>query len=281
MVLKEDDFACFVANFDDKATNIRRIAATLDLGIGSFVMVDDNPVERAWLRRELPELLVPELPDEPAGYVRALDELNPFAVLRLTAEDATRARSYRARAAVAEMRSNAANLDSFLASLEPVAVVEPVYAATLDRIAQIVAKTNQFKLNPTVYGTEEIRARAGDVIALRLKDRLQDYGIVAVAVSRLEGADLRIENWVMSCRVFSRRLEHVMRELLAERARAAGAAGLRARYEETPRNGLMKEVLTGLGFVPGPGDWVAPASVAVPPHHMRIEGVEAWRRGAA
>jgi FkbH-like protein len=276
MVLREDDIACFVANFEDKATNLRRIAQTLNLGLDSIVFVDDNPVERAWVARELPEVLVVGLPDDPAGFCRAIEGANAFPLLRVTAEDIARNASYRARSRTIEMREFAGDIDSFLQSLEPVAHVEPVSPASLDRIVQLVAKTNQFKLNPVLFTGEQIAANADGVLAIRFKDKLQDYGITAIAIAELKGEELIVRNWVMSCRVFSRRLEHATLELLRRKADSWGASCISLDYQPSSKNGLVKGVLNDLGFkAQGDGSrYVAPVRASVPPtrHHIEIFG---------
>ena len=273
MVLSLDDIACFVANFEDKAGNIRHIAKTLNLGLEAMVLVDDHPVERAWVRSQLPDVQVIELPADPAGYVRALDDCGAFPIARLTAEDFGRTRSYRLQATLAQSETGAADMDGFLASLEPRAVIEPVTPASLDRIVQIIAKTNQFKLNPQAFSAADIGKRAPDVLAIRMMDKLQDYGIVAVAVTHAEDRRLHIDNWVMSCRVFSRRLEYATRQLLARRAAERGLEGMSLSYQPSSKNGLIADLLPRLGFVKnGTDEWIAPVDppASVPAHHITI-----------
>nr|ABZ09808.1 hypothetical protein ALOHA_HF4000APKG8K5ctg1g21 [uncultured marine microorganism HF4000_APKG8K5] len=277
MVLGESDIACFIANFEDKASNLLAIARELNVGLDSLVLADDSPVERAWVREQLPEVLVVDLPEEPAGFPRTLDAAKAFPVGRLTQEDLERAASYQARAQTRAAMSRAGDLEAFLAGLEPQATIEPVGPGSVDRIVQLIAKTNQFKLNPKVFSADEISKRAEHVIALHLRDRLQDYGIVAVAVLEPGDEALAIENWVMSCRLFSRRLEHVMRHLISERARELGAQHLRLVYRESDRNGLLADLLPELGFAPseesGQEDiWVATSQIpdGMPEHYMKI-----------
>jgi FkbH-like protein len=249
MALKEDDIACFVANFHDKAANLRHIARTLNLGLDSFVFVDDNPAERELIRAELPEVLVVELPEDPSGYVDALEAAKAFPLRALTAEDLGRVASYRAMSTLADAAAvPGTDMEQFLIGLEPQAHVEKVNAGTLDRIVQLIRKTNQFKLNSSTFQEADILANAPDVLALRLTDRLQDYGIVAVAVTGRVRGVLAIQNWVMSCRVFGRRLENVMLELLRSRAAELGCATLQAEYVPSAKNVILPEILTGLGF---------------------------------
>lgn len=279
MILKEMDVACFIANFEDKPANIRRIAEELNIGLEAFVFVDDNPVERALMRRELPQVLTVEMPENPAQYAETLAACRAFPLARLTDSDLQRATSYASRAATQQAMSAASDMDGFLASLEAQVIVEPVGPASVDRIVQLLAKTNQFKLNPTSFTNEALAARPNDVLALRLVDRLQDYGIVAVAVLApnvdSSGA-LNVENWVMSCRVFARRLEFVMFEEILHRARQVRAKTVRLKYIPSDRNGLIADLLLKLGFVAldQHGTFGAPVSqegeTHMPFHHMEI-----------
>jgi FkbH-like protein len=274
MILREDDFACFIANFEDKATNLRRIAQTLNVGLDALVFVDDNPVERAWVLRELPEVAVVNLPEDPTLYCAAIERAQLFPLQRVTEEDLGRNRSYKARAVVAQAQASGDNVTEFLQSLEPVVTLEPVNATSLERIVQLIAKTNQFKLNPRTFTSEELIGLGAGVFAIRFRDRLQNYGIVAVVVTNIEKDELIILNWVMSCRVFCRRLEHATLELLQTCARASGLLSLRAYFRDSPKNGVTRSTLTELGFQPDlAGDFTLFVSqdTAISPHFMRIE----------
>jgi len=274
MVLNLEDIAEFRANFEDKATNIKAIARTLNLGLDAFVFVDDSPVECALVRETLPEVWTIELTGDPSGFPDLLERAAPFPVGRLTTEDLGRTASYKALETVQKGMESATDIDSFLRDLTPEVVLETVRDDTVERISQLIGKTNQFKLNGSTFSPVELRERAEDVLALRLKDRLQDYGIVAVAVLENNQDDdaLIIRNWVMSCRVFSRRLEYLTRELITEKATAASLTRIRLQYIESGRNGLVSPLLTQLGFEPGAEeDWYeAPldAPSTLPPHFM-------------
>ena len=248
MVLRPNDIAAYVINFDDKATNIRSLASTLNLGLDSFVFVDDNPVERAWVHEQLPEVAVVDLPENPALYADALDRANLFPLAALTREDMTRTQSYRAVAIARDSGLAALDIDAFLSELQPVATLENVGRGSIDRIAQLIGKTNQFKLNPTLFDMTYISENPESVTALRLSDRLQDYGIVSVAVTEPRDGKLEILNWVMSCRVFSRRLEHVMAQILWKKAKLLGLAGLSLTFVASGRNGIVPEALESVGF---------------------------------
>jgi FkbH-like protein len=257
MILRESDVACFVANFDDKATNLRTIARTLNVGLDSLVFVDDNPVERAWVRRELPEVAVIDLPQDAALYVSAIERAQLFPVHRITAEDLGRNQSYQSRAVVVQAQSAAGDVAQFLQSLDPVVIREEIGPGSLERIVQLIAKTNQFKLSPRTFTADEIIAFGDGVFAIRFRDRIQDYGIVAVAVTSVERNELRIHNWVMSCRVFCRELEHATLKLLEAYARAKGVGTFRAPFKASAKNAVARDVLTTLGFaIDDAGDFV-------------------------
>ena len=248
MILREDDIACFVANFDDKASNIRRIARTLNVGLDALVFVDDNPVERELVASELPEVLVVDLDEDPALYAMSVEAAKAFPLAALTSEDLDRAKSYHAVAQLAAAAETGTDLGSFLQGLEPSLTVEAV-PMSVARIAQLVAKTNQFKLNPRLFTEAEILDVREGVLALRLQDRLQDYGIVAVVVTRQDGSCFLIENWVMSCRVFSRRLEYATIELIVARAKAMNLDKVMLQYVPSAKNIIIPGLLRSLGFV--------------------------------
>jgi FkbH-like protein len=273
MILKEEDISCFVANFNDKAANLRHIARSLNVGLDSLVFVDDNPVERSLIRRELPEVLVVEMPDDPAYYVRALEGSKAFPLRALTREDLGRVASYRAMAAVQQASADSGtDMEQFLIGLEPVVHVEKVDQTTVDRIVQLIRKTNQFKLNLTVFQEADVLEFAPDVLALKLVDRLQDYGIVAIAVTQPVGETLHIRNWVMSCRVFGRRLEDAMLELLVGNARARGCTTIETTHTPTEKNVIIPDILLRLGFKTQEKSGVYRRGVdeSIESHHMTI-----------
>jgi FkbH-like protein len=273
MILREEDIACFIANFDDKATNLRTIAQTLNVGLDSLVFADDNPVERAWVSQQLPEVMVVDMPEDPSGYCAAVELAKAFPMFRLTKEDLTRTESYRLLAETKSAAGNATDIEGFLRDLAPILTIERVEAGTLDRMVQLVGKTNQFKLNPSTFSHDEMRAAAPGVLALRLSDRLQDYGIVTVAVAEMEGSSLIVRNWVMSCRVFGRRLEHAMRRCLADLAQSLGAREIALHYVASAKNTLVPAALNAIGFVDH-GDGLFQATVTPPTdlaaHYMDV-----------
>ncbi|WP_053078734.1 HAD-IIIC family phosphatase [Methylobacterium tarhaniae] len=258
MLLRLSDIAAFVANWDDKATNLRRIAAELRLGLDALVFVDDNPFERALVREHLPMVAVPEVPDEPALVARCLADAGYFEAVTLTDEDRGRARAYaqdRERRALGKT-----DLAGTLAGLGMRLAWRRFDAVGLPRIVQLVNKTNQFNLTTRRLREAEAAALIDDpdavALQLRLTDRLGDNGVIAVAIGRLVDGDLVVETWLMSCRVLGRRVEEGTLAVLAAEAARRGARRLVGLYRPSGRNAMVADLYPRLGFAAeGEGRW--------------------------
>jgi len=248
MVLNREHIASFVANFKDKPSNLRQISKELNLSLDSFVFVDDSPVERELMKLELPEVLTIEMPLNPAFYVQTIERCRVFPMANLTADDLNRSNSYKLKSQVNQVFETATDMESFLRELQATASIECFDESTKDRVVQLIAKTNQFKLNPNQFTPKELEAENRDVLCIRFKDRLQDYGIVVVAVLSIVKDKLIIENWVMSCRVFSRRLEYLAFELIVQHAVEHGVDKIDLTYIPSTKNSLVYDLLQILGF---------------------------------
>lgn len=253
MLLKLDHIAVFQANWNDKATNIEAIAAELSLGLDAMVFLDDNPVERGLVRRLLPQVAVPELPEEPAFYARTLAAAGYFEAVAFAAEDLKRAGFYQDNARRADLQKQVGGVDAYLASLDMTITFQPFDATGRARIVQLINKSNQYNLTTRRYTDPEVTAVEGDpqvfTLQVRLADTFGDNGMISVVICRpAEDASWEIDTWLMSCRVLGRRVEHmVLREIL-EQARAAGIRTLRGAYIPTERNKLVVEHYAKLGF---------------------------------
>lgn len=252
MLLRLEDIAVFQANWNDKATNLRAIADSLSIGTDSLVFFDDNPAERALVRAELPDVAVPELPDDPADYPAILLAAGYFETLGFTAEDRERAGQYRANAERAELASSCVDMDAYLRSLDMTIRFAPFDAIGRPRIAQLTNRSNQFNLTTRRYDEAAIAAleSRGDAFTLqvRLSDRFGDNGMIGVVVCILEGTDWVIDTWLMSCRVLNRRVEEAVLDVLATSGRDRGVAGLVGLYVPTDRNGMVRDHYSRLGF---------------------------------
>ncbi|MDQ1287071.1 MAG: hypothetical protein QG622_636 [Actinomycetota bacterium] len=262
MRLALDDIALLSAGWDDKATQLRRIAATLGLGLDALVFVDDNPAEREVIRQLVPEVDLVDIPTDPAGYVRALAEYPFFEPAALTSEDASRTDMYRARARTAELADEASSLDDFLTSLDMVAIPAPADEVTLPRIAALIGKTNQFNLTGRRRGPSEVEALAADpawsVLSVRLRDCFSDHGLVGVLLAHADGGVLTIDTWLLSCRVIGRTLEDEMLLLAAGEARRAGCSTIRGSYVPSGKNALVSGLYPRLGFTQDESGALAP-----------------------
>ncbi len=257
MALKRSDIAAFVANWEDKAGNLRRIASMLDIGLDSLVFVDDNPAERDIVRRELPEVAVPELPDDVADYPARVAAAGYFEAVSFTSDDATRGRNYALNAERKAAMSQATDMDGYLRGLQMVLTATPIGAAELARSTQLINKTNQFNLTTRRYSEAEVERIASDPAAvaraIRLTDKFGDNGLISVVLARPDAAiasdELLIDSWLMSCRVLGRQVEDAVLDVLATAAIAAGYHALIGEYRPTERNGMVAEHYPRLGFV--------------------------------
>jgi FkbH-like protein len=257
MRLKEDDFVIFVANWQPKSENLREIARRLNVGLDSFVFVDDNPVERAEVARALPEVAVVELGREPAEFVAALHRGRYFETLALSAEDRARHESYKGNLQREELQAGAASLDDFLRQLGMHVHRGAFAPAVFDRVIQLFGKTNQFNLTTRRPSAEAVRAVMADGACwtqhFRVTDRYGDNGLIGLAVARPAGADeWEIDSFLMSCRVIGRRVEDFMLATLLEAARAAGMRRVRGVYRPTAKNGLAADFYARFGMTPDP-----------------------------
>lgn len=253
MLLRLEDFAAFQANWNDKAQNLREIAEKLSLGLDSFVFLDDNPMEREWVRSQLPQVTVPEVGSSVASWVRDLDRAMYFFALSLSKEDLARAGQYRSEAQREVLRSTSQSLDEFLVQLKLEASVVPVSDANLQRVTQLINKTNQFNLTTRRYTEAQVRQLAQRsrswTMAFHLSDRMGAYGLIGVMFCVATGSDeWEIDIWLMSCRVLGRQMERFMFDRMMEGAAAMGVRKIKGTYRPTGKNNLVADAYTKLGF---------------------------------
>jgi FkbH-like protein len=253
MILKEDDIVAFRVNWDDKAANIKLIADGIDLGLESFVFLDDNPAERKRVRDALPAVAVPELPEDPSEWLAVFQAAGYFEQTSFSREDQLRAGFYKANALRAAQMERIGNHDDYLRSLGMTLSIAPFDAMGRTRIAQLIAKSNQFNLTTRRYSEAEIAALQSDPDALTIQARLEDIfgdnGMISAVICRQTGQRLEVDTWIMSCRVLGRRVEEAILQFIAEEARLKGITEIIGRYVPTARNGLVRDHFQKLGFV--------------------------------
>ncbi len=252
MLLREDHIAVFQANWTDKAANLRAIAETLNIGVDALVFLDDNPAERMQVRRELPLVGVPELPEDPALYARTLAAAGYFEAVSFSKEDRERADMYQANAERAAALSASGDIGAYLASLDMVCTIGFVDDVARARVAQLINKSNQFNLTTRRCSEGELAAAIRDparhVAQVRLVDRFGDNGIIAVLIADKKPDAWEIDTWLMSCRVLGRRVEEACLAHLAAAARQADARALIGRYIPSAKNAMVKDHYRKLGF---------------------------------
>jgi FkbH-like protein len=252
MLLRRDDITAFVADWNDKAHNIRQIRDMLNIGLDSMVFLDDNPFERDLVRSLLPEVLVPDLPEDPADYVRALAELNLFETTTFSAEDLSRAELYRVEAARRDEQAQFGSAHEFLRSLDMRIVVSRFDPFHLPRIAQLIQRSNQFNLTTHRYSESECAALMTDSrytpLYVKLSDRLGDHGLIGIVVLEPSAGQLWIRDWLMSCRVLARGVEQYLMNLVVEQARGLHLEQVRGEYIPTAKNGMVRDFFAQFGF---------------------------------
>ena len=257
MQLTLEDFGAFEASWDPKAAAIERIAQTLQLGLDSFVFFDDNPAEREHIRQALPDVEVVDVPEDPAEYVRALERGQWFEAVALTDEDRQRSEQYRAEAQRREVKTAFGSMEEYLTSTQMVGDVRAIDDEDFSRVLQLIGKTNQFNLTTRRHSAETVRqmlAQPDSVgITVRMSDRFGDYGLIAVILGVNEpggaqGLTLRIDTWLMSCRVIGRTAEEFCLAALLERAKTHNYHRLLGQYIPTKKNVLVKDLFDRLGF---------------------------------
>lgn len=253
MVLRLEDISVFVANWEDKASNIRRIQQQLNIGMDSLVFLDDNPFERNLVRSMIPEITVPELPEDPAMYLQYLRGLGLFEMASYSADDAGRTQQYREQAERAVFEASFQSYDTYLEGLEMRAVAAPFDVFHYPRIAQLTQRSNQFNLRTVRYTEAEIEAIARDdshiCLYFMLKDKFGDHGLISVVIlDKQADSSLFVSEWLMSCRVLKRGMEEFIVNKILHTAAEHGVRKVIGEYIPTPKNAMVKDLYEKLGF---------------------------------
>lgn len=253
MILRLDDIAVFVANWDNKADNIMYIQKVLNIGLDSMVFLDDNPFERNMVRTHVPDITVPELPEDPAEYLTYLRELNLFETASFTFEDEQRTVQYQEEAKRAIVQQQFTNETDFLQSLGMVSLVESFNSFNTPRVAQLTQRSNQFNLRTVRYTEDEIQKISGDAaysnFAFSLSDKYGDYGLISLVILKeIDSNTAFIDTWIMSCRVLKRNMENFVLNTIVNAAIQKGYSSLIGEYIPTAKNSMVKDHYKNLGF---------------------------------
>ena len=257
MVLRLDDIAVFIANWDTKVQNIRTIQQILNIGFDSMVFLDDNPFERNMVREGIPEICVPELPEDPGDYLEYLYGLNLFETASYSSADKDRTKQYQVEARRVSSALSFANEADFLRSLGMVSEIRGFDRFNIPRVAQLSQRSNQFNLRTVRYTEEDVRRMGADAhfqcFSFTLADKFGDNGLICVVIlEKKDRQTLFIDTWFMSCRVLKRGMEAFTLNILVKYARDNGFKRLVGEYLPTAKNGMVAEHYTRLGFSPLP-----------------------------
>ncbi|APW44327.1 HAD-IIIC family phosphatase [Rhodoferax saidenbachensis] len=271
--LRREDFAAFICSWDDKASGLQQIAEALCLGLDAMVFVDDNPAERLLVRQQLPQVEVIDIGGDPAQFIDRLEAGHWFDLQSYTDADFHRSTTYAARSQAQIAQAEAPDLASYLRALEMVGRLAPALQAELPRLAQLELKTNQFNVTTRRYSQTQLAAFMQQpdrlVLSLHLKDRFGDHGLIGTLIAVREDNVLRIDSWLLSCRVFSRTAEQFMLAGLMRWAQQQGATSLLGEYIPTARNAVVADLYARLGFTATGADkrfWQR--DLAAPPHDL-------------
>lgn len=249
MLLKRDDFAAFIANWEPKHENIVKIAETLNIGLDSIVFVDDNPAERELIKKLLPEVAVIDA-SEPIRFLRELDQSGFFEPASLSKDDVSRAETYRANTSRTAYKAEFDDYYEYLKSLSMECFFMPIDEGNAARVASLINKTNQFNMTGLKLTEAEAAAMSGDYITVcaRLEDKFGDNGLVSVFIGKAENGACSVLQWVMSCRVFGRKLEYAVFDEVVRLCRANGTKLIKGVYMPTRKNTPVASLYEILGF---------------------------------
>lgn len=266
MILQPDDFAASAINWQPKPDNIGGLARDLNLSLDSFVFIDDSPHEREAMRRLVPEVTVPELPDDPAQRPSWLRRLACTWPARLTAEDEQRSEMYAAERGARSLRASAATVEEYLRGLQQRLTICSVGGAAIPRIAQMHQRTNQFNLTTQRLTEADIAAYLKDpacglALAGRVTDKFGDHGLIIAATVSIAGTSAEIDTFLMSCRVIGREIERAFLATLLRLLAQRGIESVTGRFIATGKNGMVREFYPANGFAPvqgtdGASSWV-------------------------
>jgi FkbH-like protein len=252
MVLRMDDIVSFKVNWEPKSENIRQMAAELNLGLDSFVFVDDSPAEIEIVRQFAPEVATLLLGPDPAGYVGQLQDCRWFEPRTITAEDSARTDQYLSEARRKALQSSVTDMNAYLESLGMEAILSEFTAVDVPRLSQLINKSNQFNLTTRRRTEADIQALMKDPayigFSARLKDRFGDQGLISIVIGRQQGQTMHIDTWLMSCRVLKRQVEDEVLNELARLAVRRGCARLQGVYLPTAKNEMVRDFYSRMGF---------------------------------
>lgn len=252
MQLGLQDIVIIRANWDPKHENMKTIASALNIGLDSLVFIDDNPFERNLVRESLADVTVPELPQDPSYYAESLLSAGWFNLNKLTSTDLDRTNQYKLEVEREQLKQSSGSVEDYLHSLDIQVNLLPASAFNLPRLAQLTVRTNQFNMTSRRYQESEIEQLDNSddywVFGFQTKDRFGDYGLIGCVLVEKSETAWRIDNFMMSCRVFSRKIETAIMRHVLWKAKEKGAQEVYGEYIPTAKNVIVKDFYVLHGF---------------------------------
>jgi FkbH-like protein len=276
MVLRAEDFVGWRIDWKDKAQNVEELVGDLKLRLGSVVVIDDSKFERARVREALPDVAVPEWPEDPLKFSSTLRRLGLFETASLTDEDQKRSQMYVAEQTRRTLKTQANSLAAWLAMLDMEVRIESLENGNLERATQLLNKTNQMNLSTRRMMAEAYReweqGPDHEVLVFRLRDRFGDYGLCGLASIEKQGQVARLQDFLLSCRVIGRGAETAMLATMASRAFGDGCSELRVEFIPSPHNSPCLEWLRTQNWasVSGSVFTLTPTAMPMIPEHVRV-----------
>ena len=253
MVLAMKDFVTYRINWEDKAKNIVDIVDELNLGLQSVVFLDDSPFERARVKETLPEVLVPELPKDPADYNTFLSKLRCFDTINITEEDKVRANLYKTEFKRTKLKQQLKSLSDWIKTLNLTIVVENIKSENIPRAAQLLNKTNQMNLSTRRLSEQEfndwIHIQSNNLWTIRATDKFGDYGIIGILSISIKDNTATLVDFILSCRVVGRYIEETMIEFLKEFCNENNVNKINGKYIKTEKNSLCYNFFNRLQLI--------------------------------
>ena len=277
MVLRENNFASIVINWKDKVSNMKSISDELSLGLDSFVFFDDDPINREFVEKELPQVMVIDLPKDPSEFGNIITKLNEFQAQTITEEDVNRNQMYLGQRKRKELEADVGNFDEFLKEMNVQIEMNNADNFSIPRISQLILKTNQFNLTTKRYQEEEISSFVNDdkkeIVYAKVSDKFGDNGITGVYIIDKQENEWLIDTFLLSCRIIGRGIEDSMLCDIIEKARKSDIKKIKAKFIPTQKNAPTTDFLPNFGFTKDGEFWtfMTEEKIQYPSHIKRIK----------
>ena len=261
MILRKEHFACMRINWNDKVSNLKEISEELNFGLENFVFIDDDPINREFVRTSLPQIMTIDLPNDPAKYAQILEEMNDFDVLKITDEDKKRGIMYSQQKERKFFEASSTNLEEFLKNMKLKVTIQKADNFTIPRISQLILKTNQFNLTTKRYQLEDIEKFSKDenmlVGCAQVEDKFGDNGVTGAFIVQSDGSkEWILDTFLLSCRVMGREVEKSILGYIIKKAKESGIEKIKAQFIPTQKNKPIENFLPDCGFKKDGNDWI-------------------------